>query len=462
MHWGCSVKLLRTNKERLEVKDIQDFLELFEADYKPRYDTMWEYYQGRNKAILDRKATDPNNPDNKTPVPYGRKIITTFTGYAYRPGYITYKSDNENYLNLVTDIFDDNKEHIKTSRAGRNTGIFGVAYELLYLDNTTPKFATVDPREILLLYNYDIEPKKVCAIRYYPISKTDTELTFQVVVYYANNTEYYIMTKTAGRIDKLQLEKTEPNPIKEVQVIPYYFGDESLGLLAPVLPLIDDYDVLISDSMNEFDRFAHAYLRLVKMSLTPNAKSPKDQMRALKSLKRRRVFENLPEKDAVTFLTKDIPSEYIKYMTELIREQIHVQSHVPDLSKFSELSGIAVQRLMFDFENVVSSAEADFDTGLFERLRMISTIMSTRGLGSGDPADVTISHKRNAPLNVKEFADTAKVMKETGFSDYLVADVMPDDIIPDVEAELERQRKDAAAMMPSVEDLLDAERTTDI
>jgi hypothetical protein len=149
-------------------------------------------------------------------------------------------------------------------------------------------------------------------------------------------------------------------------------------------------------------------------------------------------------------------------MAEFIREQIHVQSHVPDLSKFSELSGIAVQRLMFDFENVVSSAEADFDTGLYERIRMINTILKTMGRTVGDPASIVISHKRNAPLNVKEFADTALVMKQAGFSRYLVADVMPDDIIPDIDAELERQDEEMAAMFPSVEDELDAERTENI
>jgi len=30
--------------------------------------------------------------------------------------------------------YNINNEHIKTSRAGRNTGIFGVSYELLYID----------------------------------------------------------------------------------------------------------------------------------------------------------------------------------------------------------------------------------------------------------------------------------------------------------------------------------------
>ena len=154
------------------------------------------------------------------------------------------------------------------------------------------------------------------------------------------------------------------------------------------------------------------------------------------------------------FLTKDIPTDYIKFMAELIREQIHNQSHVPDLSSASfkdGLSGVAVQRLMFDFENVVASSEAGFDLGLGERIEMISEIFKMTGRPYGSFDEITISHKRNAPLNIKEFAETAELMKSSGFSRYLIADIMPDDIIPNVEAELERQDEESREMFPDVE-----------
>jgi hypothetical protein len=41
-------------------------------------------------------------------------------------------------------------------------------------------------------------------------------------------------------------------------------------------------------------------------------------------------------------------------------------------------------------------------------------------------------------------------MKDAGFSRYLIADIMPDDIVPDVEEELERQDKDAEALLPDI------------
>jgi hypothetical protein len=44
-------------------------------------------------------------------------------------------------------------------------------------------------------------------------------------------------------------------------------------------------------------------------------------------------------------------------------------------------------------------------------------------------------------------------MKNAGFSSYLIADIMPDDIIPDVEAELERQKEDKLTSFENIDDI---------
>ena len=458
--------LLRTTKDTLSNKEIIDLIKAHEGAPVERMDKLWKYYKAKNTKIVNQRPPDPNNPDNKTPVGYGRKIVTTFTGYAYRPRYITYKTDEEpsatNYLDLIKGTFNLNREHIKTSRAGRNTAIFGMAYEIVYVDGVAtdaelpvkaePKFFSVDPREMILLYDQQPEPEKKIAVRYYAMNTARTE--FNVEVYYMDKVETYTLIKpgaatvTSGVSDWVLTRVADfPNFFDDIPVVAYYFGDEMLGIIEPVLDLIDDYDVLVSGSLDEFDRFAHAYLRLVKMNLTDpiKDKEPGAIRRKLQEIKRRRVFENLRAADDVTFLTKDIPSEYIKFMTDLVRKEIHVQSHVPDFADktfASEISGVAVQRLLFDFENVVSSAEADFDVGLGERLELMNTIYKKAGREVGDPLGITINHRRNLPTDLKERSDIAKVMSDTGFSDWLVAEIMPDPVIPDVQAELDRQEED--------------------
>ena len=464
--------LWRTEKTELTTEDIEEFIqkhqreEVADHDDLPGFDSLWKYFLGQNPYILGRRPADVNTPQNNTPVSYGRKIINTFVGYAYRPRYITYKSDKEQFLEQLQTTFDVNQEHIRTSRSGRNTGIFGVAYELVYIDGRQPKpeetpdatiprmaeakFINVDPRECILLYDFSAEPQKVIGIRYYRINPKK----YVVDVYYADTIIKYTREQKDQYNGKWEYTEVGSyvNFFGEVPIVPYHFGDEMLGIVKPVTKLIDDYDVLVSDSIVEFDRFANAYLRLVGMSVDNLAitKRPGDRVNNwLQNLRRFRIFQNLPKdvgSDAVTFLTKDIPKEFIEFMTSLIQDEIHKQSHVPDFMSEKlggDLSGVAVQRMMFDFENLVSAAEGDFDLGLSERIRLIAKVyeLGRRNLDGG-PQDITISHKRNTPENIKEFAETAKVMMEAGFSRALRADIMPDDVVPDVQEELDRQDED--------------------
>lgn len=480
------MQLQKTDKTSLTPDEILTYIDDYEKAQVKEFDKLWSYYKGENTAILTRKAADANSPDNKVPIPYGRKIITTFSGYAYRPRYITYKAvtpkpepgaaeetDTENkgsspaelYVKELQETFNLNNEHIKTSRAGRNTGIFGVSYELMYTDKTLdaemavkaePRFFPVDPREMILLYDYSSEPKKVMAIRFYSITPDH----YKVELFYPERVEIYDRKREKGSGKWiLTADGTQPNFFGEIPVIAYYFGDDMLGVIKPILPLIDAYDTLISDSMNEYDKFAAAYLIMKNFGITDptKKKEPGVISQTLALMKRRRIFENVPKDAEISYLTKDIPTEFITFMSDFIRDQIHVQSHVPDFTgeKMNGTSGIAIQRLLFDFENVVSSAEADFDTGLLERIRLITLLYAKAGRTVGTADMISISHKRNVPLDLQAFAQTALTMKNAGFSRYVIADVMPDDIIPDVDEELERQDEDATAMMPDISNVPD-------
>jgi SPP1 family phage portal protein len=488
------MQIQKTDKTTLTPDEILTYMDEYEKSQVGEFAKLWEYFLGDDRAVLSRTPSDPNNPNNKIPIPYGRKIITTFTGYAYRPRYITYKAvtvddapeepkpspkppapgekappeppkpptAEEQYVKQLQATFNANNEHIKTSRAGRNSGIFGVAYELLYIDGVVDeqtlkaeaRFFSVDPREMILLYDYSSEPKKVMAIRFYAITKN----WFKVEVYYADKIIVYDR-KREEQSNKwtLTLVSEAINFFGEVPVIAYYFGDEMIGIIKPILPLIDAYDTLVSDSMNEYDKFAAAYLIMKNFGITDptKKKEPGVVALALQLMKRRRLIEHVPKDAEIEYLTKDIPTAFIEFMSDFIRDQIHVQSHVPDFTgeKMSGASGIAIQRLLFDFENVVSSAEADFDTGLMERIRLINLFYAKAKRLVGTPEMISISHKRNVPLDIKQFADTALTMKNAGFSRYLVADIMPDDIVPDVDEELKRQDEDSAALMPNLDNV---------
>lgn len=480
--------LQKTSKTVFTPEDILKYISDYEANVIPEFNKLWEYYRGKNVKIAKRKTIDPNNPDNRIVVSYGRKIVNTWTGYGARPKYITYKPNikeeeslpettEENIDEIRTvenpiekqfteelhSIFNLNNETIRTNRAWRNIAIFGVSYELMYIDllneplnkelpiKSIPKFFTVDPREMILLYDYSPEPKVICGIRFY---KMDTDVKYKVEVYYPDHIDTYIRERKDKDSTVWELKPDQMNLINHfnaVPIVPFYNGDEMQSIFEGVLSLIDAFDTLYSDSMNEFDRFAFAYLVMKRFGLSSptDKKDPTKSDETLKNIKRRRVFEHLDKDAEISFLTKDIPTQFIQWMSLALREQIHIQSHVPDFTgdKMAGASGIAIQRLMFDFENLVSSSEADFDLGLYRRIELINVILKKLNRPNGTIEMVSISHKRNIPLNTMEFAQTAMTMANAGFSRRAIVGVMPEDIIPDVEKELEYEKIEQEAMV---------------
>lgn len=484
--------LIKTNKQILTNDDILKYISDYETKTVPNLNDLWEYYKGKNVKIESRKPADANNPNNKIIVSYARKIVTTYTGYGYRPKYVTYKPnikkteseivneevDNPEYVppdpvekiftNEIQTVYNANNEHIKTNRAGRNLAVFGLSYELLYVDKevlpassempvkANPKFFTVDPREMIVLYDYSPEPKIIIAIRYYKIDNNN----YNVEVYYKDTVKRYIRYReeTNNQVTEWKL-KDDPNnpqysnPYSDVPVVAYYRGDEMQSIYENVLTLIDAYDVLMSDSMNEFDRFAFAYLIMKRISLTNpiDKKDPVKASAALKDLKRRRIFEGLDKDADIKFLTKDIPTAFIEYMAKKLKEEIHLQSHVPDFTQLTgALSGAAIDRLLFDFENLVSSDEADFDVALIRRGELITNLLKTLNRIPKDSDFATminISHKRNLPLDRNSFAQMANLLSTAGFSRRMIVSQMPEDIVPDVEAELEEEKLEQEAMV---------------
>lgn len=455
------MELLREEKDYLEKEDILNWIALYEKDYVPGLQDKKKYSQGKNPYIINKvkkdKAENANNPCQLVIVSYARKLITTFTGYGYRPGYISYSADETGekpYLDQVMEDFKKNGEHLKTSINGRQTGIYGMSYELVYVDDQTAeiRFVPIEPQECILLYDNAAEPKVKIGIRIVKINK----LKYEVTVYYPEIIQvYYRERETETATDwKLNLVNDYANLFGEIPIVPYYLDEDMQGIIEPVHYLIDMLDALLSGNMDEFERFANSYLRIVGASLENRMtkKSENALINVLQILKKKRIFEGLKAPDDVTFLTKDLPTEFLRMMYDILKEQIHKQSHVPDMDA-RELSGIAVQRMMFDFENVVSTAESYFDKGLYHRMELMNKIYAIRGMLVLEPSVLDIGHKRNAPLNIKEFAEAALIMKNAGFSREVILKNMPEDMVPDKEAELEREIKERDELFPNPFDM---------
>jgi len=362
------------------------------------------YFHGENVYINKRarpQDASANTPDNRVPIPYGRKLVNTVVGYMYKPGFIQYSSSDENYQQLVKGTFFANGEQSKTSRIGKICSIFGIAYELHYTKNPNgdpkPRFALVPPEDFLPVYSNDIEPEIVAGIYRYWENRGDKSIE-HIDVYYEDAIVSYSGQGTAHSMSDLAMQEEVEHGYGMVPVAVYRNNDEMCGDFEHILPLIDAYDVLMSDSMNEFDRFAWAYLILKNLAMNDED---------IDDVKVKRVFEVM-DNGGVEFLTKEIQHEFIEYMKDWIKDEIHKQSHIPDFSDkhfAGNQSGIAIRYKLADLENIAAVKEIGFREGLMRRFELLNAFWKTRGVRVPEMDDIDISMQRNVPENYTEQAD---------------------------------------------------------
>ena len=421
--------------KRLSKQDIENLLEQNAdvAKNQKRYKDNLEYYKGNNQYIINRlQARDVKS--GVITISYARKIIQTVVGYMYQPGLITYTTENEKYGAVLEDIFKFNHEPIETSQLGKQTSVQGIGFEIHYVDSkeAVPRFSKAPAAQMIPIWDYSIEPELIACMRHY--MRGDDK---HVYIYYPDEIEHWIKKESASTYE---LDGAEAHFYKQVPIVVYQNNEEMIGDFESVRDLIDAYDVLMTDSMNEFSRFCFAYLVMRGYSMSSEEA---DNLRDI------RAFMGLDENAQIDFLTKEIPHEYIKFMSEWIKDEIHKQSHVPNFLESKtgdQLSGVAISKALYDFEFVAATKEAYFRKGLEKRIELINEISTIQDKET-DAVDIVMS--RNEPGRDMENAEIfekldGRISRKTLIEEFA-------DFVENADEELEQLDAEEKARMPEID-----------
>ena len=412
--------------------------EFLSSDRYKQFSENLEYFKGQNVGIIERRTpTGLSGPDNRVPIPYGRRIINLVTGYMFKPGLVQYASEDQAYYESLRAVFDANNEPIKTEQLGKQTSIQGVGYEMHYVVGDTqgdevravPRFAKLPATEVIPIYDHEIEPNLWAFVRV--ITRGDV---LKAWAYYRDAWQLWERSKDGGHF---QLAEEGRHYYGDVPLVVYQNNEEMIGDFEPVVHLIDAYDVLVSDSLNEFDRFAWAYLVMKGMTLSPEQAA---------RLKQTRTFENLSADDTIEFLTKDMATEFVSFMTDLVRNEIHRQSGIPNLEDYdgAGASGKTMTKFIYLMELFTDPKESYFKQGLYRRVELIDRILRY-GL---EPGRVDITMNRNTPDNSIEQAEIFN--KYAGFVSQRTLLENFADFVDDVDEEIEELERESDAGMVSV------------
>jgi len=195
-----------------------------------------------------------------------------------------------------------------------------------------------------------------------------------------------------------------------VPVIEYWNNDQRVGDFENSMDQIDAYDKSQSDTANEQEDFADAYLVLQGQ---PNTE--KDDVDAMKEARVIVLDEATTEgaKPSAYYLVKQYDVAGVEAYKNRLVDDIHKLSFTPDLSDDSfsgTTSGEAMKYKLFLLDQLRMTKERLFKKGIMQRLRLLSNVWGIKNKENGIES-VEIVFTPNLPANVKELVDVAKSLE---------------------------------------------------
>lgn len=393
-----------------------------------RQKKLMRYYLGKND-ILRRTFADATKPNNKIAHPFGYYISNITTGYfmGNNCGYSTEDDAQLAELTAITDYNDDSKEN---QALALDMSIYGVAYEILYLDaDAQIRYKKLEAEGCIPIYTADLEEELLYFIRYYDEVDIATERTIHWVEIYDSFSCRTYKDDGVG----YQPISDIPHNFGLVPICVYYNEDEAIGDFERVIPLIDAYDIAEADTLNDQDYFSDAYLALYGLEGTESDD--------IANMKEHRVML-LPVDAKAEFLTKAVNENYDENQKSRLEQNIHKFSMTPcmtDENFAANASGVAMKYKLLGLEDKCGTKESFFKFGLQRRFELICAILNLYG-NAYDYRAIEITFVRNLPSDLNELADIANKLAGL-YSDETLMSLIPIDV--DFQEEQERKKAEA-------------------
>lgn len=454
-----SSPIFTTSKQSSEIvpEDAKTYIRLHKEKELDRLERLNDYYNG-DHDILNRKK-DSNLKNNRSVTNHASYIADFTSGYLVGEP-VTYSAADID-ITPITDILDDMDASTQDSDLALDDSIFGRAYDMIYMNSEAkPKLARLSPLGAFVVYDNTVEQKPVFAVYYYPVYDSATGTIKQYNGKMCTDRLMYdiILDSTLNSL-KVAEDGIHEHPFGAVPINEIYNNGRRSGDFEDVISLIDDYNLLQSDRVNDKEQFVDAMLVIKGTTLGDD---DEEKLTTYNDLKKQKVLELPAEGADAQFLTRQLDESSVEILRKSIVSDIHKISGVPDMSdeQFAgNSSGVAMKYKLLGLEQKTKTKQRYFTEGLRIRLQSIANVIVAKGGAAIDVSKITIKFKRSLPEN--EVENAQKVSMLNGIVPQSVLfDMIP--AITDVEsAKAELQEEKAAAVKAQQEAFANTPLKTD-
>lgn len=375
-------------KDTVITNQILNDVITYNERYKKRFEMLEKYYLGKH-SILER-TKDDRLSNNKVMVNHAKYITDTNVGYLLGNP-VDYQASEEYDIEPLLDTYKKQTINDLDSEIAKDVSIFGLQYEYVYAnEEAEPKSCEVDNKNTIIVYDDTVEHNKLFGLIYRPI-KNGRKFDYWEVIYVDKNVRrvYKSYSKSLQ-----QVGKDEPHAFGDVPVICYKNNPEFLGDFENVISLIDAYNMLQSDRINDKEQLVDAILCLYGATLDPEQ---------AEQLKESRMISDLPTDSKLEYLVKTLQEGDVDILRQNIENDIHKISMVPNMSDqnfVGNSSGVAIRYKLLAFEQNIKNKERYMEKGLMERFKLYNHFLVTKSKMAEVPVEeVDAVFKRNLPSN---------------------------------------------------------------
>ena len=363
---------------------------------RTRFSKLKRYYEGKHD-ILGRLRDSPALPNNRIVANHARYITDMTVSYLISNP-VTYSASEGFDIEAVKREYFEQSISAVDCILQKDSSIYGTAYEVVYADeNAKPRSASLPPENTFIVYSDTADRQKLFGINYYTKVNIDGHPDGAKVIVYMPDRVIHYKSDTQSFSD-IYYEKTENNFFGGVSLIEYPNNEEKMGDFEDEISLIDAYNLLMSDRVNDKEQFVDSFLLLQGIEI--------DSEHAEK-LRREKILIADIDGNA-KYLSKTLSESDTEVLRTTLKEDIHRFSMVPDLSDdtfANNLSGVAIRYKLMGFEQKVRTKERYMERSLKERFSLYSHFLNIKQNIPIVPVyEIDVEFKRNLPVNEYETA----------------------------------------------------------
>lgn len=351
-----------------------------------RYNTLDDYYLNKSN-ILYKNRTIKELANNKILNGYAKYITDLNVGY-FMGEEVNYNVNDEHvkYLQQLTDLYRNNDIFEVDKSNVKKLSKYGKCYEINYInENSEIKTKSLHPKDVLLFTDGTIEEKVILAVYYSCVDKDNTKLyiyteKINIIVNIKNNTH--------------NIESIQTNLFSKIPIIEYRNNEECTGDYENILTLIDAYNKIVSNDVDNIEEFIDSILILQGVQGITI-----EQAKLLREMK----MMELTEDGKADYLTKVLDEIGLNQALSRIRQDIHKFSATPDMSDenfIGNSSGVALAYKLLPFELMTNTKQSHYQKGLKQRYELYTIYMNIKNNLPIVPVnEIDIHFKRSLPQN---------------------------------------------------------------